>query len=81
MAITTINGRKYFIDVDSIEIKKISAGKFEVKFDDYHTFTVIGGRESGGAANEWFCHCPRLYGEKWLVTDSMVKAVKMGAMY
>jgi hypothetical protein len=91
MALTKINGRTHFIAVDSIEITPVSNGRWSVTYDrrvvdgevisEGHTFLVVGGTKSGGAANEWFCHHPKFYGEEWLPTDSMVKAVKLGAQY
>ncbi len=81
MALLNLNGYKHFIDVNSIKVKPVSAGRWEVTFDEGRTFTVIGGRHSGGASNEWFCHSPELYGEEWLPTRSMIAAIRLGAQY
>jgi hypothetical protein len=81
MALLKLNGRLHFLDCNSIKVEKVSNGRFTVTMDGEMTFTVVGGRESGGAQHEWFCHCPRLYGDAWLPTNSMVKAIKMGAQY
>jgi hypothetical protein len=81
MALVKINGRQYFVNCDTITIKPVSAGRWEVKYDDHHTFIVVGGRDSGGASNEWFCYHPTYYGEKWLPCASMVEAVKLGVQY
>jgi hypothetical protein len=81
MALVNINDHKYFFDCDKLEIKLVSNGRWSVKMDDLDAFIVVGGSKSGGARNEWFCHCPRLYGEEWVPTTSMVKAVKLGAQY
>jgi len=82
MALVTINGRKKFFDVNDMEIKKVSNGRWEVSYDGgYHKFIVVGGRESGGASNEWFCHHPDIYGDVWLPTRSMVAAIRLGAVY
>lgn len=81
MALLTINGRQHFVNVDRIEVHEVAAGYFAVSFDGKRQFDVIGGLASGGAANEWFCFMPELYGNQWLRCNSMVAAIKMGAMY
>lgn len=79
--ILKLNGKSHFLNCDSLTIEKVGNGRFAVTMDSNIKFDVIGGRESGGAANEWFCHCPRLYGESWVATDSMIAAIKAGAQY
>jgi hypothetical protein len=81
MATARINGRLKFFDCDSIAITEVSSGRFEVTYDDERTFTVLGGRKSGGAAHEWFCHHPLFYGDAWLPKNSMVEAIKAGVQY
>ena len=81
MALIKINGRTNFFNVDKIEIKKVSNGRWEVAYDGDNKFLVVGGRQSGGASNEWFCCHPKFYGERWLPTKSMVEAIRLGAVY
>jgi len=81
MALVRINDHKYFFDCDALEIKPISSGRWEVKMDAVEPFVVVGGSKSGGARNEWFCCCPRLYGDAWVPAKSMVQAIKLGAQY
>jgi len=80
MALVKINGRTHYFDCRELEITKVSSGRYEVTFDG-RTFSVIGGRESGGAKNEWFCHYPLMYGEQWLPAKSMVEAIRLGVVY
>lgn len=77
MALAKINGRTQFFNCTDFAISKVGSGKFSVTADG-RTFEVIGGTESGGAAHEWFCHCPIFYGDRWLPTKSMVEAIKAG---
>lgn len=92
MALFKLNGMTHFVDVNSISIKKVSNGRFAVTYDrvvaddgevicEGRTFTVVGGRASGGAAHEWFCHHPEMFGDTWLPTKSMAAAIKLGACY
>jgi len=92
MALVKINGRLKFFDVDTLEIKKVSNGRWEVTYDrkiasdgevlnEGRKFIVVGGRESGGRSNEWFCYYPEFYGEDWLPTKSMVESIRLGAVY
>lgn len=81
MALLKLNGKTYFLECDSLEVEEVSSGRWSITMDGYHKFTVIGGRKSGGASNEWFCHEPRLYGEAYLPTKSMIAAIKLGAQY
>ncbi len=53
-----INGRTRFFDTDKLVITKVSGGKWSVEYDG-GTFTIVGGRHSGGARSEWFIHWPR----------------------
>lgn len=79
--IITINSRQYFLDADSVEIKEVSAGRFEVTYNEDRTFTVIGGRKSGGAAHEWFVHHPEFFGDAYLPKNSMIAAIRTGIAY
>ncbi len=81
MALLNLNGRKHFIDVQSIEVKEVSSGRYSVTYDGDRTFEVIGGIKSGGAKNEWFVRNEVLYGDRWLPTKSFIESIKMGAMY
>lgn len=81
MALIKLNGRQHFVPVNSIEIKKVSSGKFEVTYDDFRTFEVVGGRGAGGSEREWFVKHELFYGDRWLPAKSMIEAIKMGAQY
>lgn len=81
MALLKLNGKLHFIDVDSIEIKEVSAGKYEITYDGDRTFEVIGGRKAGGSKREWYVKHELFYGDRWLQTSSMIAAIKLGAQY
>lgn len=80
MALAKINGRTRFFDTSKLEVRKVSNGRWEVEYDG-GLFFVVGGRESGGAKHEWFCHNPMIYGDQWLPTNSMVRAIELGVAY
>lgn len=52
MAILKLNGKEHFINVRSIEIAEVGAGRFEVTYDADRTFFVSGGRKAGGSRND-----------------------------
>jgi hypothetical protein len=91
MAIAKINGRSKFFNCDSLEIVPASNGRWSVTYNrdvidgevinEGHTFTVVGGRKSGGSAHEWFCHHPLFYGDTWVPCKSMVRALELGIAY
>ena len=80
MALVTINSHLHFFDATDVKITKVSNGRWNVVFDG-HEFTVVGGRHSGGASNEWFCHRPLIYGDRWVPCKSMVAALRLGITY
>jgi hypothetical protein len=80
MALVKINGRTKFVNSNHFAMRKISNGRWLVEYDR-GTFTVIGGKASGGASHEWFCHNPEFYGEEWVPTNSMVRAIELGVAY
>jgi len=81
MALLLVNGREYFIDVASIEVYELGGGSCAIQYDGSHQFLIVGGRKSGGASNEYFCHHPELYGNQWLPCKSKIEAIKLGAQY
>ena len=82
MALFKLNGMTHYVPVRDVQIKEVSSGRFEIAFDEgAHIFTVVGGRASGGAAHEWFCHRPEMFGDVWLPTKSMAAAIKLGCCY
>lgn len=82
MAILKLNGKTHFLNVNSIEVKETARGRWQVSYDNgARTFTVLGGRRSGGSARDWFCHHPEFYGDAWLPANSMIEAIKLGAQY
>lgn len=80
MALKKINGRIHFFNCDELEIEPVSAGRHRVAYDG-REFVIVGGRASGGAANEWFVHHPLFFGDTWLPAKSMVAALKLGIQY
>ncbi len=80
MALKRINGTVRFFETTKLEIKPVSNGRWHVTYDRGE-FIVIGGRKSGGAKNEWFCHNPEMYGDQWISCNSMVAALNMGIAY
>jgi hypothetical protein len=66
----------HFMDCDTLTLKKVGPGKYEGLINGDRAFTAVGGRHSGGASNEWFLHCPDVYGEQWLPLKSLVACVK-----
>ena len=81
MALLALNGRTYFINVASIEVKEVSNGFYLVTYDNDRTFQVIGGRKSGGSEREWFVKHELFYGDRHLPASSMIEAIKLGAVY
>lgn len=82
MALLNINGRPKFFDCTDIKLEKVSAGRWSVTYDEgARTFTVVGGRESGGASHEWFCHHPEFFGDVWQPVNSMVAAIRLGVQH
>lgn len=86
MALIKLNRRAYFIDCDNVKVTKVSNGRWEVEYDfdtdkPGRKFLVIGGVQSGGAYNEWFCHHPEFYGDTWVPKNSMIAAIKCGVAY
>lgn len=81
MSILKLNGKTHFLNVNSLEVKEVASGRYEVCYDGDRTFTVLGGRRAGGSSRDWFCHHPLFYGDTWLPCSSMVEAIKLGAQY
>lgn len=81
MALVKLNRHTYFVNVDTIEIREVSAGRFEVTYDNDRTFTVVGGVAAGGSAREWWVHHPLFYGDDYLPCKSKIEAIRMGAQY
>lgn len=71
-----VNGRRV-ADNRRIEmIENVSAGKWVgIAFDE--EFEIIGGKQSGGASNEWFVKCPMLFGDQHIFVKSAAEAVRM----
>lgn len=75
-----INGREYFVNSEKLDIVEVGPGKFSVEYDRT-SFEVIGGRKSGGAANEWFVRNELFFGDRWLPCRSMIDAVRKGVQF
>ena len=81
MALFNLNGKQHFINVRSIDIAEVGAGRFEVTYDSDRTFLVSGGTKAGGSSRDWFVQHELFYGDKWLPANSMIEAIKLGAQY
>lgn len=81
MALLKLNRHTYFLDVNTVEVVKVSDGRWEVTFDGDRKFLVIGGRESGGSSREWFCYRPEMFGETWVPFTSKIAAIRAGCSY
>lgn len=84
MALARIFGDLQFFDCDELKVSPVSAGRWEIHVKNVggedRKFIVVGGKKSGGASNEWFCHCPEFYGEEWIPAKSMVQAIRYGVI-
>ena len=80
MALVKINGRQTFLDCDSFEMKKVGNGRFECDYGRAK-FDIIGGRESGGASNEWFVRNVEFFGDRYVPTNSFRAAVRLGVQF
>lgn len=69
-----VNGRtvSYAGNISSIE--QVSAGRWEGEAGG-EPFTIVGGRASGGASNEWWVKWEPAYGDEYLRATSAVQAV------
>ncbi len=57
-------------------IKKTGNGRFD-GIANGEKFSIVGGRESGGAANEWFLHWPFAYGDNYIPANSAKSCIAM----
>ena len=78
--ITSINGRKTFLNCDKLDVIETGAGRFTADYGR-STFDVIGGTKSGGAANEWFVRNVEFLGDAWHPVASKVAAIKFGIQH
>jgi hypothetical protein len=68
-----VNGRKF--NADRFEqIEKTGNGKWQGKASGYN-FTIIGGKESGGAKNEWFVNWEINGGNDFTKCKSAIEAI------
>jgi hypothetical protein len=68
-----VNGRKF--NADRFEqIEKTGNGKWQGKASGYN-FTIIGGKESGGAKNEWFVNWEIDGGNDFTKCKSAIEAI------
>lgn len=91
MALLKLRRHTYFINVTNIEVTQVSNGRFQVRYDfdrvdgelvnEGRTFTVVGGRASGGTARDWWVRHELFYGDQDLHCTSMIAAIRMGAVY
>lgn len=81
MALLKLRRHTYFIDRTTVEVKPVSAGRFEVVADGEVTFLVVGGRAAGGSAREWFVHRPEMFGDAWVPCTSMIQAIRLGCSF
>lgn len=71
------NGRLVTVDGRIADIRNVGAGRWEGETSLGDTFTLIGGRASGGASNEWFVKYETGYGDSYVPADSAVKALNL----
>ncbi len=72
-----VNGRAVAFDGRITDIRATSAGRWEGETNFGDTFTVIGGRASGGASNEWFVQYSTGYGDAYVPAKSAVEALNL----
>ena len=70
-----VNGRLVSFAGLITDIRNTSAGRWEGETNSGDTFTIIGGRASGGASNEWFVRYPLAYGDAYLPVKSAIQAI------
>lgn len=83
MALLKLRRHTYFLDCDAVTVEKISNGRFAVTFswgEFSRSCIVVGGRESGGTAHEWFVSAPDVLGDAWYPCGSMIAAIR-AALY
>ena len=71
------NGRLVAVEPRIVSIRKVSAGRWEGETNFGDTFTIIGGRASGGARNEWFVQYATGYGDRYIPAKSAVHALNL----
>lgn len=69
-----VNGKLIAISGRISEIKQVSGGRWEGMANGY-PFTILGGRASGGASNEWYVCWEPISSENFIPVSSAVKAV------
>lgn len=70
-----VNGR--LVNVRRVtSIRKIRAGEYEVDTTHLGTFTVRGGRHSGGALRDWFIQGGE-FGDRPYWTTGLVAAIRV----
>lgn len=79
MALLRVFGDVQFFDCSTIEVKRTAPGKWSGVVNGTREFEVIGGRHSGGSSREWYVRCPEFYGDAWLPTTSLVRALRLAA--
>lgn len=71
------NGRTVAYDGRIAAIRPVGAGRWEGETNFGDTFTIIGGRASGGASNEWFVQYSTGYGDAYVPAKSAVHALNL----
>lgn len=69
-----INGRALYPNRIT-KLSKVGSGKWVGEASGY-SFTIIGGRASGGAANEWFVQWEPVGGHDFLAVKSAAAAIR-----
>jgi hypothetical protein len=72
-----VNGRAIWDTVSFQEITKVSNGTWEGLTEAGDTFSVVGGKASGGARNEWFLYYPLGFGDQYIPATSARKCFEM----
>ncbi len=70
-----VNGRLISINGRIETIAKVGNGHWK-GFAGGVAFEVVGGKQSGGASNEWHVYWPVGYGDRWVQANSAISAAK-----
>jgi len=63
---------------DGLSFAQVKKGHYTAEFNG-HQFTIVGGKASGGSANEWFVETPD--GGKPIYTTGLVDSLKLITNY
>lgn len=76
LKITRVNGKMVAVEGRVSEVAKVGLGRW-AGMASGEPFELIGGKESGGAANEWFVRWAPGYGEVLVPAKSAKHAIEL----